>query len=482
MCIRDRTNGAINLNTNGGISPYSESISGNNNLLQLSAGFYTYTITDDNLCLISDTFSISEPDSLISFATSIDATCAGYFDGTANVLISGGTIPYNTNWNGSNPNGLNAGIHNYTITDNNGCTTQGNVTINEPPGMQVIIDTFSVSCYGGTDGYAILNISGGGGIPYDVNWGLLDPNYLPAGNHIVIISDNNNCSLTDTVFITQPADIETNPLITNVSCVGDTNGNCYLQLTGGVPPYNQTWFGIDSSFLAPGNYTYQVSDANNCIKNGNITIYEPDTLKVEASITEVNCFGENNGAVNLNITGGTAPYTTNFGIFNQYALTAGTYNYTVTDTNGCQLDSFAIINEPDEIFLDNFLATSPICRYEKSTLSFNISNAIYNNYTISVLDSIVKTFVIDTNGLLTPEGTPITLNPNFSGKVKIISLTDPTGCTQIFNDSVHIEVKQLPQLAINEDDICIGTLSYTLNNATPSGLSLIHISEPTRPY
>ena len=81
----------------------------------------------------------------------------------------------------------------------------------------------------------------------------------------------------------------------------------------------------------------------------------------------------------------------------------------------------------------------------------------------------MKSFIIDTNGLLITEGVPITLTPNFSGEVYIVSITDNEGCTREFNDDVHIEVKQLPQLSINEDDICVGELSYTLNNATPSG-------------
>ena len=84
-------------------------------------------------------------------------------------------------------------------------------------------------------------------------------------------------------------------------------------------------------------------------------------------------------------------------------------------------------------------------------------------------DSILKTFAIDTNGLLIPEGNPITLTPNFSGKVYIISLSDDQGCTYIFNKDVHIEVKQLPELNLNEDNLCMGELPYTLNNATPIG-------------
>jgi gliding motility-associated-like protein len=253
-----------------------------------------------------------------------------------------------------------------------------------------------------------------------------------------------------------------------VSCFGDVNGSCYLQLSGGIPPYNQTWFGIDSSYLAPGTYPYHVTDAHNCVKNGNVTIYEPDTLRAEATIIDVDCYGEENGAINLNITGGTAPFILDFGIFNQYALAAGTYPFTITDAHGCTFDSASTVNQANEISLD-FIAVSPICRYDQSTLSIHISNSLSNTYTMSLLDSILKSFVIDTNGLLIPDGLPITLTPNFSGEVYIVSLTDDQGCTRNFNEDVHIEVKQLPELNLNEDDLCVGELSYTLDKATPNG-------------
>ena len=124
--------------------------------------------------------------------------------------------------------------------------------------------------------------------------------------------------------------------------------------------------------------------------------------------------------------------------------------------------------ESNEIFLD-FIASSPICRYDESILSINISNSISNIYAVSLQDSILKSFVIDTNGLLIPEGVPITLSPNFSGEVYIVSLTNDEGCIQIFNDDEYIEVNQLPLLAINEEDICERSPSFTLNNATPPG-------------
>ena len=466
LCTGD-ANGTIILNTSGGTFPYIETFGGNNPLM-LDSGFYSYTVTDNNGCTLNDTFSISQPDSLLASVTTTNASCNGYSDGTATLLITGGFTPYNINWNGNNPNALSAGNYTYLITDDNGCINQGQATIYEPPGMEMTIDTFRVTCFGGNDGSAVLNIIGGAGGTYNINWGGLNPNALYAGDHIITVIDSNNCSITDTVIITQPSDITIIPLTNHVSCNGNADGNTTLQISGGIYPYSETWFGINPSSLAPGTYPYLIIDANNCTKDGSITIYEPDILAATATISDVDCYGENDGSADLNITGGTAPYDVDFGTYNQYALPAGSFNFTITDMNGCIFDSLVTIEEGNEIFLD-FIATSPICRYDESTLSIKISNAISNPYTVVIQDSILKTFEIDTNGLLIPEGIPIVLSPNFSGKVIITSLTDENGCSREFNDDVHIEVKQLPELTLNIDDICVGEPSFTLNQATPVG-------------
>ena len=197
-----------------------------------------------------------------------------------------------------------------------------------------------------------------------------------------------------------------------------------------------------------------------------------DDIDLLIEQTNISCFGYDDGSIILNAIGGTPPYqflwdngSTNQSII---SLSAGSYPFTITDLNGCTIDSVAIIEEANQVFLD-FIATSPICRYDESTLSIHISNSDFNNYTVSLQDSILKSYTIDTNGLLIATGLPIILTPNFSCNPVIISLTDENGCTAVVNDNVHIEVKQLPVLAVNEPDICIGTPSFTLVNATPTG-------------
>ena len=126
------------------------------------------------------------------------------------------------------------------------------------------------------------------------------------------------------------------------------------------------------------------------------------------------------------------------------------------------------MNEPDQILL-NFNVVSPICRNDESFLTINISNASTNIFTVSLFDSILKSFLIDTNGLLIPDGIPLTISPNFSRDVTIVSLTDNNGCVETFNEDEYVEVKQLPELSLNLQDVCSGHSSFTLNQATPSG-------------
>jgi len=459
--------GYIILNTNGGTTSYNESF-GTANPAALTAGNYPFTITDNNGCVYSSSISITEPDSLLVNTSTTNATCEGYFDGTALLIKTGGTPAYTDNWGMSNPNGLSAGIHSYTVTDVNNCTAQGSVTITEPPGMQIIIDTFRVSCFGLNDGSVTLTISGGGGAPYIQDWGTVNPNILFADTHLFNVTDANNCTAQRQAIITQPDDIQINELLSHVTCFGENDGTAFLQINGGITPYTENWNGIDITTLSAGSYTYSVTDINNCIKNSFITIIEPDTLRAIASIINANCFNSNDGKIYLNITGGTSPYAEYFGIYNPYALEAGNYNFTVTDVNGCRFDSNTIVGQANEVFL-NFSAESPICRNDSSEITVSINNPLNNVYTIIIQDSIQQSFVIDSSGFLIPEGVKLKLSPNSTTDLILLSVTDENGCSSTAQDTVNVIVNQLPTLDITLTDICVGAPSFMLNEGSPTG-------------
>jgi len=235
-----------------------------------------------------------------------------------------------------------------------------------------------------------------------------------------------------------------------------------------------TWIDGNTYTASNNSATFTSTNAAGCThtKTLNLVVGYSNQLDLIIAENHISCFGYNDGSITLIPNGGTPPfqYSWDNGVVSQSisALSAGDYSFSFTDANGCALDSLANINEANQIFLD-FIATSPICRYDESTLSIHISNSNFNSYTVSLQDSALKSYTIDTNGLLIASGLPIILTPNFSCNPQIISLTDENGCTAILNDNVHIEVKQLPVLEINEPDICIGTPTFILDNAIPIG-------------
>ena len=114
---------------------WSTAITGNT-VTGLCAGVYLNTVTDANGCAISESFTITEPATLIVSATTSNVLCFAGSDGAISLTTAGGSTPYNYLWSNSTTlqllNGLVAGLYAVTITDNNGCDSIVNITITEP--------------------------------------------------------------------------------------------------------------------------------------------------------------------------------------------------------------------------------------------------------------------------------------------------------------------------------------------------------------
>ena len=112
--------GQASVSANGGVSPYSFDWGGADPLA-LSAGTYTVTVTDANLCTSTCSVTINEPP-LLSCSTSVisDVSCFGGDDGQASVsAVWWRFSPYSFNWGGEDPLSLSAGTYTVTVADAN---------------------------------------------------------------------------------------------------------------------------------------------------------------------------------------------------------------------------------------------------------------------------------------------------------------------------------------------------------------------------
>ena len=145
----------------GGTEPYSGT-----GTFNVTAGTYTYTVTDANGCTSTISVTVSEPELLVADFKADVILCNG---GTANVdiMASGGTEPYT----GTGTFTVSAGTYTYTVIDANGCSSDVTVTVTEPSALVLSGSTMNDhSCNGGACTGSAAVVTTGGTAPYNFNW------------------------------------------------------------------------------------------------------------------------------------------------------------------------------------------------------------------------------------------------------------------------------------------------------------------------
>ena len=157
-----------------------------------------------------------------------------------------------------------------------------------------------------------------------------------------------------------PTILFVNPIISNITCIGNLDGKIETYVTGGIYPYTYLWSTGDATSeinnLAPGVYTLSITDSEGFNTTDQFEIIEPDPLIIQAIKTDVSCHGYSDGQVQLTLSGGTPPYTllpqSNPMIIPTVTFTglsAGTYYYTFVDANGCPATDSVTILQPDSL-------------------------------------------------------------------------------------------------------------------------------------
>ncbi|MFB0925518.1 MAG: ice-binding family protein, partial [Vicingaceae bacterium] len=365
LCYGDAS-GSATVSTAGVTPAYSYTwnttpLQTGNSATNIPDGTYTLDVVDGNGCINQDTFVVAEPQPLTGTYVYTDVSCFFGRDGEASVTPFGGTGPYTYSWSSSagtdsTETGLSEGTHVVTITDNNLCDTAISIVISEPTVLTTSISNIvHVSCKGGNDGQATVNVNGGSP-GYTFAWFPAAGNAqtaigLVSGNYTVTVTDSLGCSAIANVVINEPSDsLSVTPSQIDVLCFGGNNASASVIVAGGTPGYLYSWnpsSGTNSSDinLQAGVHTVTITDTNNCTLVETFTITEPSDLTLSPTFTNATC-GLSNGTINANASGGVPGYAylwsngeTTSSVSN---ILAGTYSVTVTDTNNC-VDSVTIV-------------------------------------------------------------------------------------------------------------------------------------------
>ncbi|MFY0591611.1 PKD domain-containing protein [Roseivirga sp.] len=436
-CFGD-ADGSIDVSVSGGIGPYSYAWSNGEttqDLFNISGGTYVLIITDGNACQQTFTYTVDEPSAAMGVSgVVVDESCFGDNQGAVQLTVTGGTAPYTYLWNQGTTtkdvSGLGQGVYQVTVTDNNGCTIQGNFTIAGPTAISVVEAISDVSCNGQADGAIDIQTTGGTG-SYTYLWSdgvtTEDRTNLLPGNYSVTITDGNACAYTRSYTITEPAALAIGYSATDVTCFGEGNGGVMVTVTGGVLPYSYAWSSgettKDLNNLSGGSYVLTVTDNNGCLITETIQIQEPVALSVTPTITNETCFGDNQGSIVLGVSGGTGPYTYSW---NQgstskdiFGLAQGTYQVMITDAQGCSIQSDYTVSGPTALTLASNISSVSCFGADNGEIdltisggtgpySFAWSNGESTEDLMGLSPSTYSVVVTDANGCTTADNFTIT--------------------------------------------------------------------------
>ena len=396
----------------------------------LVAGIYTVIVMDDRNCIATTSFNLDSITNSMTPAgvamTIADVSCFGGYNGSVTInSVAGAVAPFTYNWTPSvgttNVIGsLYANSYAVVIEDSNGCAITVNAEVGEPDQLEyTTYNVVDANCFGACNGQIWVNAEGGTGnyyyddseigdftVPFPNPIQLVNDSLifnLCAGLHSIYLTDDNGCEgavvwggswqeFVDSGVVVIPPLVST----ANANCANSFDGSAWIPWnpidgTGGNSLYTYTWetspgaiqvdTGSSTSVLYPGNYVlvahysdsasfgqvYSGCDASSAV----FTIVGPTAISSGAVVTDVLCYGDVNGEIDLSPTGGIGTYTYNWDVTTSIPsgnltnqdhinLQPGTYTVTITDGNGCEITDTITVGEPDALTASiSFIA--PLC-------------------------------------------------------------------------------------------------------------------------
>jgi large repetitive protein len=455
----------------------SATFTSNGNSCTGNDAFYTITV--------NPTFTAS---GVLSNYNGYNVSVFGGNDGTINLTVAGGSGTYTYSWVG--PNGFTAITEDlmglfagtYTVTINDGYCAPIVLTfiLTQPPELLVQQDlalNINLICFGNSNGAVGIQITQESVSPYDytllnsanvivqtiTDSTNLNPQFtgLIAGTYSVLVTDANGGTKTVTgLVVSQPDDIAITPTITEITCYGANNASISLAVTGGTAPYIANWNTLATGFfqnnLAAGSYTITITDANGCTKPITINIIEAPIFTINPVVTNISCFGANNGSINLNLIGGQAPVvvTWNDGSTSgtiRNNLIPGVYSVSISDGTPCYINRTFIIVEPQPLILNATVQNALDC--------FNASSGAIN---LVVSGGTPPFSYVWSNGATTEDLSNIP-NGNYS-----VIVTDSRGC---INTASFAITRPSPLTLVLDQDSQVNCATGTITTLFKANIS-----------
>lgn len=417
----------------------------------LASGTYNITVTDGGSApdFLGSVF-IDEGPALNVIFTQVAPLCNGGTGSITAVIVLDSVVVANPGpqyvfqWSNAamtqTITGVPSGLYSVTVTDtNSGCVASGSSFLPQTPVITLTTNNITdATCSGVADGAITVTASGGtpgGAIPYTFFWpgvagGTTQTGTtstvtsLTDGVYTVEVTDGNGCMVNSQITVGAAKELTLTTLAeADISCNGLCDGSISVQAgtIGGLSnTYSFSWTGIPGipppgpvntantstvGSLCAGSYNVTLTDDAGCEVSASFTLTQPPVLEgTLLSFTNESCTVGNDGTATLGVTGGTYPYTYDWGIPGQSdstatGLSAGDYEVTVSDANGCE-DLIAIsITQPTPpqvvTFVNDTLAcfddtdgtlsvvavpgSSPIASYEWSTGASGVAQTAINN-------------------------------------------------------------------------------------------------------
>ncbi|MCC5922689.1 MAG: gliding motility-associated C-terminal domain-containing protein [Crocinitomicaceae bacterium] len=452
-------------------------------------GVNTYTVTANlNGCVSTDQVEITVIPGPSFTVDTTNPTACGATDGSLTLI---GLLPnesYNVSFNGgpavaltSNANGeivipnLPEGSYTNITVDVGACaaTQNGPFILSDPTPPSVNAGANQTICEGDQ---VTLTADNPNNAVISWNQGVQDGQAFtpPVGTTSYTVSASlDGCTTTDDVTIT----VTPNPIgsisSTDVTVCGATdgtvtisglipNGVYVISVNGGAPQnFNADGTGnIIFTGLAGGNYSYVLSTTAGCIQNLNASVSNLNGPEISlGNLTHESCFNANDGAIALNISAGTPPFTYNWAPTggntpNANNLSPGQYTFTVTDAAGCVITQTFTINAASEILVQTDVENT-FCSTQSGAINLSVSGGAGGfNYT------------------WTPNVSNSNSAQNLDAGNYSFTITDQNGCT--FSGSENVQQEGSLNVSINPNNITIfdGDEANLITTVAPSGGNL----------